>query len=105
MSSDREDLLTKLRDLGITQVNCYYSGSGDEGFIDEIDFKPAEPDQPIRRDLDDFFWEEIIQMHHEGFHNNDGGYGSLVWNIETDKITLHHHDYIMDEVDHGEKEV
>ena len=44
-------------------------------------------------------------MHHEGFHNNDGGYGSLVWNVETDKITLHHHDYIMDEVDHGEKEV
>lgn len=105
MSSDREDLLKKLRDAGITKVNVIYSGSGDEGFIDEINYTPLEPDDAMHRDLDDFFWEEIIQMHHEGFHNNDGGYGDVVWDIATDTITLHHRDYIQDEVDHGEQEI
>lgn len=103
--TDREELLQKLRDLRISEVRVEYSGSGDEGYIDEINFHPGEPEEHMRRLLDDFFWEEIIQMHHDGFHNDNGGYGTVIWNIEDDKLTLHHRDYIQDVIDHGEKEI
>lgn len=96
MSSDRTEILESLRALNITKVTAHYSGSGDDGFIDEIDFEPGEPGQPMRRDLDDFFWEEVIQDHHQGFHNGDGGFGTITWNIATDKITLQHNVYITD---------
>lgn len=106
MSSERTSLLTALRSNNITQVIANYSGSGDEGFIDEINFKPAEPDQPLRRLVDDFFWEDVIGgSNYDGFHNNDGGYGTITWDITADKLVLHHHDYYTDEVDHGEEEI
>ena len=103
--TDRNELLQELRDLRISEIRVEYSGSGDEGFIDDIEARGDVVVGDLYRSLEDFLWEEVIQQHHDGFHNNDGGYGTLIWNIEADKMTLHHRDYIQDVIDHGEKEI
>lgn len=87
--TSRTELLHKLRDLRISEVVVKYSGSGDEGFIDQI-----SPNPPEVEGLEDFFWEDVIGFtSHSGFHNGDGGFGTIVWNIETDSIRMQHNDY------------
>jgi hypothetical protein len=103
---NREELLARLKELDITQVRASYSGSGDEGFIDQIEFTPYEPAMAMRRDLDDFFWEEVIgATWHEGFHNGDGGYGTITWDIAADKIVLQHNAYISDVKEYEPEEI
>ena len=102
----RSELLEELRALGIERVEARYSGYGDEGYIDEIDFFPSEPGKPMRRNIDDFFWEEIIdQSQHSGFYNNDGGYGTITWDIVTNKITMQHNDYYTETQSYDPEEI
>lgn len=106
MSSDRTEILESLRALNITKVTAHYSGSGDEGFIDEIDFEPGEPGQPMRRDLDDFFWDVLCNSQWSGFWDGEpGGYGQISWDVTTDKMKLQHTDYVRDTLEHPEEEV
>jgi hypothetical protein len=84
----RYELLLELREAGITLVECDYSGYGDDGQINEIVFEPRDADFDTDQ-LEDFFWE-ITQDNYGGFHNNDGGSGSIVWNIVDNKMTIYH---------------
>lgn len=99
--SSRTELLHKLRDLRISEIVVNYSGSGDEGWIDEINPNPREVEG-----LEDFFWEEVIgSTSHDGFHNGDGGYGTITWNIEADSIRMQHNDYFTDVTVHEVEEI
>ena len=39
----------------------------------------------------DFAWS-LAYHHHPGFENNEGGYGTLTWDLRNDSITLNHAD-------------
>ncbi len=41
--------------------------------------------------LDEFAWAFAYQQH-PGFENNDGGYGTLTWDLSNDSIHLDHAD-------------
>ncbi len=91
----RSELLIQLREAGITSIECDYSGDGDDGQIDEITAEGGELSQFIDHSLMDFFWD-ITQDHYEGFHNGDGGSGTITWDITTDAITLEHQTAVME---------
>lgn len=105
----REKLLTKFREIGVSQIEVYYSGYGDSGqldginvtpnnpTLDDIEFDsityPWRPTEGVQRSLNDalqdFVWEEITKRY-GGFENNDGGQGELTWDITDNMITLDH---------------
>ncbi len=55
--------------------------------------QPAEVQlpEPLVTAVGDFAWL-LAYHHHPGFENNEGGYGTLTWDITGDSITLDHAD-------------
>lgn len=89
----RTELLRPLRALGITDVTAEYGGYGDSGNIEDVTLQPSGiklPDDLSAR-LEDFAWSFAYHQH-PGFENNEGGYGTLTWDISADSITLDHAD-------------
>lgn len=96
-SKKRAELREALRALGITQLDAEYDGYGDEGNVHDWTLTPDKTDDATRaatglltEKISDFIWE-IPYSQHSGFENNDGAFGSVSWNLETDKIHLTHH--------------
>lgn len=99
---NRPSLRAALQSIDVTKVTTLYSGSGDEGYIDEVaGDKPIGDD--LRRVLFNFFWDVISSTQWNGFHNGDGGFGEIVWDITTDRITLSHNAYVQDTITYPEE--
>ena len=83
----RGELLPQLRALGVTEVIAEYEGYGDSGNVEEVSVQPAGIELPgdLRAKVEDFAWSFAYQ-HHPGFENNEGGYGTLAWDITADSI-------------------
>ena len=89
----RSELLPQLRALRITEVVAEYEGYGDSGNIEDVTVQPAGielPDDLVTK-VGDFAWS-VAYHHHPGFENNEGGYGTLTWDVTADSITLDHAD-------------
>ena len=89
----RGELLPQLRALGIAQVTAEYEGYGDSGNIEDVTVQPAGialPDD-LSTKVGDFAWS-VAYHQHPGFENNEGGYGTLTWDVTADSITLDHAD-------------
>ena len=89
----RVPLLKQLRELGVAQVEVQYDGYGDSGNVHDITLTGATEslDDDLNRKIEDFGWM-MAHHQHPGFENNDGGYGTLTWDIAEDKISLDHAD-------------
>ena len=89
----RTELIAQLRDLGITEVTAEYEGYGDSGNVEDVALQPAGIELPkdISARLEDFAWSFAYHQH-PGFENNEGGYGTLTWDIALDSIILDHAD-------------
>ena len=100
-------VIAELRDNGVEFVGCYYEGGGDSGAIDQYyffdeefsmkwddDFKLDYSDNGnmdtklseklrlnVETKLEDLFYRELNTI--EDWWNNDGGYGSMVLNLQT----------------------
>lgn len=115
-------LLVSLKDKGVTKIEISFSGSGDSGDVDELEFYTGdqyiskysrEDDKPQMKDyLSDVDYQklrdqcyELIDECIEGadWYNNDGGYGrididlnSLTADVEYSQRTTH--DYSWEDV-------
>lgn len=89
----RAVLLSDLRALGATQVTVIYEGYGDSGNVEDVSLLPdtLKPAEDLVRRLEDFGWDFAYALS-PGFENNEGGYGTLTWDIETDTINVNHSD-------------
>ncbi|WP_068117765.1 DUF6878 family protein [Tropicimonas marinistellae] len=89
----RGELLPQLRALGIAEIVAEYEGYGDSGNIEDVTVQPAGIVLPndLMTKLEDFAWS-VAYHQHPGFENNEGGYGTLTWDIAADSITLDHAD-------------
>ena len=92
----RAVLLVQLRTLGITEAGAEYEGYGDSGNV-EYFLQPSGVALPpeLSGQLEDFAWAFAYQQH-PGFENNDGGYGTLTWDLLEDSIDLDHADRFVD---------
>lgn len=79
----KEKLLGKHNE---TVVSITYDGYGDSGDIQDRSLDDEE--------LVDFLFD-IVEDHHSGWENNEGGGGTVTWDLSTDKITLEHYDNII----------
>jgi hypothetical protein len=87
-------ILPRLRQLGVLRVRVDYSGYGDDGAIDSIDFDGAgdtaidveKADPALVNDLRD----AVSMFLPEGFKIGEGGQGDLTIDVVTGKLTLDH---------------
>ncbi len=77
--------------MGVTLLEVQYEGYGDSGNVEDVTPTPTEIklESEVNRRVEDFAWDFAYALN-PGFENNEGGYGSLEWNLETDKITISH---------------
>ena len=89
----RAALLTELRGLGVTGLDVQYEGYGDSGNVEEVVVTPdtITLTEELRRRVEDFGWDFAYALS-PGFENNEGGYGTLTWDLRNDSITLNHAD-------------
>lgn len=87
----RANLLVELRALGVTLIEIQYEGYGDAGNVEDVTPTPTtiKLAYDLNRRVETFGWDFAYALN-PGFENNEGGYGSLEWNLETDKINVSH---------------
>lgn len=107
----KQALFSTLAKHGIHTVTAEYDGEGDSGQINEIsafaaDDTPValniphnadgEPQRATLHDcLEDFCWD-ILELHHDGFEINDGGFGTFTFSVPDTSIQLCHNDRFVD---------
>lgn len=78
----REQLLV-LKGMGVKKVNVAYSGSGDEGYINNV---ITEPEVKFNTDrLYDLLYDYLDPAHVGDWVNNEGGFGEISIDLETGK--------------------
>lgn len=87
----KETIIPKLADLGVAKFTVYYSGSGDEGFIDSIDFEPDGVVIPskLKEQISDLA-DEFLYAEHGSWGDNDGSTGTIVIDPVAGKIVNEH---------------
>lgn len=90
----------KVKDQGVSRININFSGSGDSGDIDEVEYYQGEEDISSAVEvkdsdvniLKDFAYDIICaKVNTVGdWVNNEGGYGNIEINTETNNYTLNY---------------
>lgn len=112
-----------MRRYGIQQIIVNYSGGGDEGQTDQIDFDPPDQldgDELVQQLVEGHDWDRekrekvrridlrtmspedaaealcdaaLVQAGHSGYHNGDGGEGTLTLTLEGESAVLAHSNF------------
>lgn len=111
-------LIAALTSIGVTHVEVEYDGEGDSGQINSIfgvndrgetvDLRKPHPvsieqgDRQHHYDsleefIEDFAWD-LLGQYHDGFENNDGGFGRVTIEVADARITLDHNDRVVESV-------
>jgi hypothetical protein len=84
----KQSLGENIPEDGILTVT--YSGGGDSGYLNGM-FE--ETGDTIPTNVEDFCYN-ILARYHGGFENNEGGQGSIIFDLNNDLITIEHTDNI-----------
>lgn len=109
MGDERVRILNFMNVLGLDTIHVNYSGGGDSGSVDSIEFFP---EKAVNRNTYQFIttrFEEALSQpvwDHHGSFADGGGYsvnGSVVWNAKEKEVSIQgtHHYYEYD--DEGEE--
>jgi len=109
--TNKAALFSVLSAAGITSVDVSFDGYGDSGQIESIDAKanlanvplpeatvtltiigrrdtdPTERTMPIREAIEHFAYDCLAQTH-GGWKNNEGAFGTFLFDVATQSITL-----------------
>ena len=111
-------IFAALADLGIHRVTIDYDGSGDSGQIDSIEawdaanqkitlpslrkvqLRSENPDQPfddigLEAAVEQLAWDYLYD-NHSGWENNDGAFGTFVFDVPARMVTLEHNGRYID---------
>lgn len=112
--ASKEAFLGALRAIDVSSIEADYNGWGDEGQVDtitalkadntEVNLKrhpcamPGADHIKTMEDLiEEFSWQSV-QHFHEGFHNNDGGSGTVTIDVATGRVKIEHDDNVVETV-------
>jgi hypothetical protein len=88
------EVLPALMACGVTNIEIAYSGYGDSGAIDGVQFRDAAGLRVVRDNLPQGVREKLETCAYAflpvGFETNDGSQGSLTIDLPTRKIALRH---------------
>jgi len=90
----RAEVLPALRNHRVATVEAAYSGYGDSGAIDGVQYRDEAGErvdrttiaQPLVEQLETYIYEFLPS----GFEINDGGQGTLTIDTQTAKVTIQH---------------
>ena len=99
---ERVRLRAELQGLGIRNLEATYDGYGDSGNVEGIEVEPSVPKINETPGLADFLWS-VAYDRHPGFENNEGGGGTVTWDLAADRIDLDHFDNVVERV-HSQSE-
>lgn len=90
----------ELRDLlctkGVERVEAGYDGYGDSGNVNHVTVSPTDVEvKELATRLADFIWAIAYNLN-PGFEIDDGGEGTLTWDIGKDRIDVNHVAFIYD---------
>jgi hypothetical protein len=93
----KNSIIPKLTELGVTKLTVHYSGSGDEGSIDEIDVEPEGLTLPheLEEQISDLA-DEFLYSEHGSWGDGDGATGTIVFDPVEGKIINEHGWYFTD---------
>lgn len=90
----RNQILPGMRPFQVTNIEIAYSGYGDSGAIDGIQFRDASGMRVDRNTIPATLTERLEQCVYAflpaGFEINDGGQGTVTIDLVAGKITLKH---------------
>lgn len=100
-------LFAALKDAGVTLVTISYDGGGDSGQVEDVEFEGDGIEDAIckdnfENDLQDLATHILEQHYDYDWYNNDGGYGTIVINLEEEVPTIDINGYVrsIDDADH-----
>ena len=96
-AEERARLLAELRALGATELEAEYDGYGDSGNVEAITTVPDLPKVDAVPGLADFLWS-VAYGEHPGFENDEGGGGTVTWDLVADRIDLDHYENVVERV-------
>ena len=90
----RNEILPQFRELGVANIEVAYSGYGDSGAIDGIQYRDPTGIRVDRAPIPIQLIEDLESCAYEflpaGFEINDGGQGTLTIDVQASKVTLTH---------------
>ena len=90
----RSEIIPALMASGVANVEAAYSGYGDSGAIDGVQFRDELGVRVEREKIPASLKEQLENVLYEflpaGFEINDGGQGTLTLEVQTAKVTLKH---------------
>ena len=90
----RTDVLPALAQHRVANIEAAYSGYGDSGAIDGLQYRDKTGSRVDRTSLPTPVIEQLENVLYEflpaGFEINDGGQGTLTINVQTATVTLKH---------------
>jgi hypothetical protein len=93
----KTSVIPKLAELGVRKLTVHYSGSGDEGFIDSVEFEPDGVVIPpeLKEQISDLA-DEFLYAEHGSWGDGDGATGTIVIEPVDVKIVNEHGWYFTD---------
>jgi hypothetical protein len=91
------ELMLRLRDLGIVSVYAEFSGGGDSGAIDDMNYHLsdstisnlfADVNKELDSDVNDYCYTLLDNGNIEDWYNNDGGNGTLSIDTKTGEYSI-----------------
>ena len=90
----RSEIIPRLRQHGVANIEAAYSGYGDSGAIDGLQYRDAAGQRVDRETIPTTLVEELENVLYEflpaGFEINDGSQGTLTLDVLTGKATIQH---------------
>ena len=90
----RTVILPALLQSGVANVEAAYSGYGDAGAIDGVQYRDKAGVRVDREMIPPLLKEQLENVLYEflpaGFENNEGSQGTLTLDVRTAKVTLQH---------------
>jgi hypothetical protein len=94
MAKLRTEILPALVQHRVANVEAAYSGYGDSGAIDAVQYRDAAGQRVKRETIPVALSEDLENVLYEflpaGFEINDGGQGTLTINTQKAKVTIEH---------------
>jgi hypothetical protein len=80
-----------LQKMGVKTVDVAFSGSGDEGFVNEVIYSPAIPKEMAANfpesTFQDLLYDYLDPAKVGDWVNNEGGFGEIQIDVATGKVT------------------
>ena len=90
----RNEILPQFRALGVANIEAAYSGYGDSGAIDGVQYRGPTGIRVDRASIPEKLIEDLESCAYSflpaGFEINDGGQGTLTIDVQLAKVTIQH---------------